>query len=228
MPLSFSIFVFKSLFLNKLILYLIMNHGLLIVLEGIDQSGKTTIAELLKNKLKDLNFKTIIQAFPDKSTLLGNIISFYLQNNTKLSPQESHLLFTLNRLEKNKYIQSKLKENFIIICDRYIHSGIAYSLANGLDYYYSFNTQKYLIKPDLIFYFDISISETNKRRKSLKTDIYETTNFQTKVKEAYSKIKTNDWIIINAEQTPEEITNTILNYIIKYQSKNIIKPIEYY
>lgn len=205
-----------------------MNHGLLIVLEGIDQSGKTTIAELLKNKLKDLNFKTIIQAFPDKSTLLGNIISFYLQNNTKLSPQESHLLFTLNRLEKNKYIQSKLKENFIIICDRYIHSGIAYSLANGLDYYYSFNTQKYLIKPDLIFYFDISISETNKRRKSLKTDIYETTNFQTKVKEAYSKIKTNDWIIINAEQTPEEITNTILNYIIKYQSKNIIKPIEYY
>lgn len=205
-----------------------MNHGLLIVLEGIDQSGKTTIAELLKNKLKDLNFKTIIQAFPDKSTLLGNIISSYLQNNIKLSPQESHLLFTLNRLEKNKYIQSKLKENFIIICDRYIHSGIAYSLANGLDYYYSFNTQKYLIKPDLIFYFDISISETNKRRKSLKTDIYETTNFQTKVKEAYSKIKTNDWIIINAEQTPEEITNTILNYIIKYQSKNIIKPIEYY
>lgn len=205
-----------------------MNHGLLIVLEGIDQSGKTTIAELLKNKLKDLNFKTIIQAFPDKSTLLGNIISSYLQNNIKLSPQESHLLFTLNRLEKNKYIQSKLEENFIIICDRYIHSGIAYSLANGLDYYYSFNTQKYLIKPDLIFYFDISISETNKRRKSLKTDIYETTNFQTKVKEAYSKIKTNDWIIINAEQTPEEITNIILNYIIKYQSKNIIKPIEYY
>lgn len=205
-----------------------MNHGLLIVLEGIDQSGKTTIAKLLKNKLKDLNFKTIIQAFPDKSTLLGNIISSYLQNNIKLSPQESHLLFTLNRLEKNKYIQSKLEENFIIICDRYIHSGIAYSLANGLDYYYSFNTQKYLIKPDLIFYFDISISETNKRRKSLKTDIYETTNFQTKVKEAYSKIKTNDWIIINAEQTPEEITNTILNHIIKYQSKNIIKPIEYY
>ena len=205
-----------------------MNHGLLIVLEGIDQSGKTTIAELLKNKLKDLNFKTIIQAFPDKSTLLGNIISSYLQNKIQLSPQESHLLFTLNRLEKNKYIQSKLKENFIIICDRYIHSGIAYSLANGLDYYYSFNTQKYLIKPDLIFYFDISISETNKRRKSLKTDIYETTNFQTKVKEAYSKIKTNDWIIINAEQTPEEITNTILNHIIKYQSKNIIKPIEYY
>lgn len=205
-----------------------MNHGLLIVLEGIDQSGKTTIAELLKNKLKDLNFKTIIQTFPDKSTLLGNIISSYLQNNIKLSPQESHLLFTLNRLEKNKYIQSKLEENFIIICDRYIHSGIAYSLANGLDYYYSFNTQKYLIKPDLIFYFDISISETNKRRKSLKTDIYETTNFQTKVKEAYSKIKTNDWIIINAEQTPEEITNIILNYIIKYQSKNIIKPIEYY
>lgn len=205
-----------------------MNHGLLIVLEGIDQSGKTTIAELLKNKLKDLNFKTIIQTFPDKSTLLGNIISSYLQNNIKLSPQESHLLFTLNRIEKNKYIQSKLEENFIIICDRYIHSGIAYSLANGLDYSYCLNTQKYLIKPDLIFYFDISISETNKRRKSLKTDIYETTNFQTKVKEAYSKIKTNDWIIINAEQTPEEITNTILNYIIKYQSKNIIKSIEYY
>ena len=203
-----------------------MNRGLLIVLEGIDQCGKTTISKLLKNKLEELNLKTIIQTFPDKSTLIGNVINSYLQGNTKLSPQESHLLYSLNRHEKKNFMEEKLYNNYNIICDRYIFSGIAYSLANGLDYDFSSNTEQYLIKPDLIFYFDISISETNKRRKSLKTDIYETSNFQSKVKEAYSKIKNKDWIIINAEQTPEEITNIILKHILNI--KNIKQFLEYY
>ena len=203
-----------------------MNRGLLIVLEGIDQCGKTTVSKLLKNKLEKLNLKTIIQTFPDKSTLIGNIINSYLQGNTKLSPQESHLLYSLNRHEKKNFMEEKLYNNYNIICDRYIFSGIAYSLANGLDYTFCLNTEQYLIKPDLIFYFDISITETNKRRKSLKTDIYETSNFQTKVKEAYSKIKNKDWIIINAEQTPEEITNIILKHILNI--KNIKQFLEYY
>lgn len=203
-----------------------MNRGLLIVLEGIDQCGKTTISKLLKNKLEELNLKTIIQTFPDKSTLIGNVINSYLQGNTKLSPQESHLLYSLNRHEKKNFMEEKLYNNYNIICDRYIFSGIAYSLTNGLDYNFCSNTEKYLIKPDLTFYFDISISETNKRRKSLKTDIYETSNFQSKVKEAYSKIKNKDWIIINAEQTPEEITNIILKHILNI--KNIKQFLEYY
>ena len=203
-----------------------MNRGLLIVLEGIDQCGKTTISKLLKNKLEELNLKTIIQTFPDKLTLIGNVINSYLQGNTKLSPQESHLLYSLNRHEKKNFMEDKLYNNYNIICDRYIFSGIAYSLANGLDYDFSSNTEQYLIKPDLTFYFDISITETNKRRKSLKTDIYETSNFQSKVKEAYSKIKNKDWIIINAEQTPEEITNIILKHILNI--KNIKQFLEYY
>ena len=203
-----------------------MNRGLLIVLEGIDQCGKTTVSKLLKNKLEELNLKTIIQTFPDKSTLIGNVINSYLQGNTKLSPQESHLLYSINRHEKKNFMEDKLYNNYNIICDRYIFSGIAYSLANGLDYDFCLNTEQYLIKPDLTFYFDISISETNKRRKSLKTDIYETSNFQSKVKEAYSKIKNNDWIIINAEQTPEEITNIILKHILNI--KNIKQFLEYY
>lgn len=203
-----------------------MNRGLLIVLEGIDQCGKTTTSKLLKNKLEELNLKTIIQTFPDKSTLIGNVINSYLQGNTKLSPQESHLLYSINRHEKKNFMEEKLYNNYNIICDRYIFSGIAYSLANGLDYNFCLNTEQYLIKPDLTFYFDISISETNKRRKSLKTDIYETSNFQTKVKEAYSKIKNKDWIIINAEQTPEEITDIILKHILNI--KNIKQFLEYY
>lgn len=203
-----------------------MNRGLLIVLEGIDQCGKTTISKLLKNKLEELNLKTIIQTFPDKSTLIGNVINSYLQGNTKLSPQESHLLYSINRHEKKNFMEEKLYNGYNIICDRYIFSGIAYSLANGLDYNFCLNTEQYLIKPDLTFYFDISISETNKRRKSLKTDIYETSNFQSKVKEAYSKIKNKDWIIINAEQTPEEITNIILKHILN--TKNIKQFLEYY
>ena len=203
-----------------------MNRGLLIVLEGIDQCGKTTVSKLLKNKLLSLNLKTIIQTFPDKSTLIGNVINSYLQGNTKLSPQESHLLYSINRHEKKNFMEEKLYNNYNIICDRYIFSGIAYSLANGLDYNFCLNTEQYLIKPDLTFYFDISITETNKRRKSLKTDIYETSNFQSKVKEAYSKIKNKDWIIINAEQTPEEITNIILKHILNI--KNIKQFLEYY
>lgn len=205
-----------------------MKRGLLIVLEGIDQSGKTTAAKLLKNKLEKSNFKTIIQSFPDKSILSGQIINSYLQGNSKLSSQELHLLYSLNRQEKKEEMENKLREGYNIICDRYTHSGIAYSLANGLDYNYCINTEKYLIIPDLIFYFDIDISQTNKRRISLKTDIYETSNLQFKVKDAYSQIKTKDWIIINANNHPEEIVNNILKHIHNYLSKNNDQPLKYY
>ena len=156
----------------------------------------------------------------------------YLKNKNDRGDDDFELVvfdlydIIIDFLEKKNFMEEKLYNNYNIICDRYIFSGIAYSLANGLDYYFSSNTEQYLIKPDLTFYFDISISETNKRRKSLKTDIYETSNFQSKVKEAYSKIKNKDWIIINAEQTPEEITNIILKHILNI--KNIKQFLEYY
>ena len=47
----------------------------------------------------------------------------------QLSDQTAHLLFLANRWELNNEIIELLNDGYFVILDRYIYSGIAYSLA---------------------------------------------------------------------------------------------------
>lgn len=63
-----------------------------------------------------------------------------------------HLLFSANRWEKVSFIETVLKNGKNIVCDRYWYSGVAYSVAKGLDYEWCISTDKRLVEPNLIIY----------------------------------------------------------------------------
>lgn len=76
------------------------SRGALIVLEGLDRSGKTSQSSRLLSYLKGLGFSAESWHFPDRNTGVGLMISSYLSNQSHLDDHAIHLLFSANRWEK--------------------------------------------------------------------------------------------------------------------------------
>lgn len=72
--------------------------------------------------------------FPDRSTPIGQFINEYLCGKTDTCNQTLHLLFSANRWENYRKIEGALQSGVNIVCDRYWYSGVAYSMAKGMDY----------------------------------------------------------------------------------------------
>ncbi|KAK4782345.1 hypothetical protein SAY86_016447 [Trapa natans] len=75
-------------------------RGALIVLEGLDRSGKTSQSTRLLSYLEGLGHSVELWRFPDRTTSVGKMISSYLSNESQLDDRTIHLLFSANRWEK--------------------------------------------------------------------------------------------------------------------------------
>ena len=109
--------------------------GILIVIEGLDGAGLSTQAALLAGYLRDKGEAVILTKEPTTSPI-GNLIRSALKHEWKPSPLELQLLFAADRenhLEKE--IEPALRENKIVISDRYILSSLAFgSVDNDLGF----------------------------------------------------------------------------------------------
>lgn len=75
-------------------------RGALIVLEGLDRSGKSSQCAHLAMFLAQRGVAVEAWRFPDRSTPMGHMISSYLASETELDDAAIHLLFAANRWEK--------------------------------------------------------------------------------------------------------------------------------
>lgn len=110
-------------------------RGQLILIEGLDRSGKSTQAQVLADRLNGLRAgsECALFKFPDRSTATGKIINRYLTDPAfSLPDQVAHLLFSANRWERARELRELLQNGHFVVMDRYVYSGIAYSLAKLL------------------------------------------------------------------------------------------------
>lgn len=140
-------------------------RGLLIAFEGLDQSGKQTQAEMLRDRLKAEGHKARLLSFPDYGSSIGEEIARALQGERDYGPDVMQLLYVANRYERREEIQRWLAGGLILICDRYRASSVAYGEAQGVDPHWLLEIQKYLPPADLTLLLDIA-PETAARRKS--------------------------------------------------------------
>src|SRR5438034_11497607 len=128
--------------------------GLLIAFEGLDQSGKQTQAELLRDRLKEDGHKSRLVSFPDYGTSIGEEIARALQGERDYGPDVMQLLYVANRYERKDEIVRWLEGGLTLVCDRYLASSIAYGEAQGVDPVWLSEIQKYLPPPDLTVLLD--------------------------------------------------------------------------
>lgn len=179
--------------------------GILIVFEGMDQSGKGTQSRLFVNKLIKLGYAVEYMHFHDTETPLGKEIQLFLDGKRKYNPLVRQLLYTANRYEKAEYIEKILREKDFLIIDRYIPSGLAYGMANGLDFHWMVELESKLPQPDIVVLIDITTKVSRSRKHEERRDVYEKDySYLDKVKEAYLNLaKKFMYIVIDGEKEPE-------------------------
>ncbi|KAK7205320.1 thymidylate kinase Tmp1 [Myxozyma melibiosi] len=201
-------------------------RGRLILLEGLDRAGKTTQCRLLCDYLISLNGagSCRVQKVPDRTTQIGQMINSYLASNTTLPDQSIHLLFSANRWELRESILSSLMAGQTVILDRYVPSGVAYSLAKGVDSMsleWCTAPERGLPRPDLTIFLDID--PENAKLQSTRADFgqerYEVTEFQEKVRECFKKVLAKGALdvgpvfTIDACRTIEQVTADVVRAV---------------
>src|SRR2546427_645688 len=79
--------------------------GHLIAFEGLDQSGKQTQAERLRDRLKQEGHKARLISFPDYATSIGEELARALQGERDYGPDVMQLLYIANRYERKADLQ---------------------------------------------------------------------------------------------------------------------------
>jgi len=184
-------------------------RGLLIAFEGLDQSGKQTQAELLRDRLRADGQKVRLLSFPDYGTSIGEEIARALQGEREYGPDVMQLLYVANRYERKEEMLRWLDGGLILICDRYRASSVAYGEAMGLDGEWLLEIQKYLPEPDITFLLDIA-PEVSARRKTSDRDKFERDlPMLARVRESYLRQAGAGWIRVDADRPRRAVADDI-------------------
>ena len=181
-------------------------RGHLIAFEGLDQSGKQTQAELLRDRLKEQGHKARLMSFPDYGTSIGEEIARALSNERDYGPDVMQLLYVANRYEKKPDLVRWLEGGLILVSDRYTASSVAYGEAFGLDASWLTEMQKFLPPASLTILLDIA-PETAVKRKSVDRDRYERDlAMQARVRESYHRqAAAQGWVVLDGERAKDVI-----------------------
>jgi dTMP kinase len=186
--------------------------GHLIAFEGLDQSGKQTQAEALRDHLASLGHECRLLSFPDYSTSIGAEIGSALHGDRDYPPDVMQLLYVANRHERRPQILEALAAGITVLCDRYIASSIAYGEAQGLDAGWLETIQRFLPAPDLTVLLDIA-PETAARRKSAGRDKYERDlALLSRVRDSYRRqaAASPSWLRLDGERPRDAVSADIL------------------
>ena len=191
--------------------------GLLICVEGVDQSGKKTQVDLLVKRLNEHGFRVEEVSFPDYDTMIGKEIEAFLKGKREYNSQVRHMLYAANRWERREDIESWLNKGELVVVDRYYPSNLAYGLANGLDLDWLLNLEKGLPDADLVIVIDVS-TKISFNRKRLNRDVYERDfQFLREVREAYIQLsKRFNWRVLEGGKPIESIHNNIWQTVRNY------------
>lgn len=126
--------------------------GKFIVFEGLDGSGQSTQAGLLKEFLSENGFNAILTKEPTLDSEAGKKIRKILNKEIKVSPSQLQELMVQDRREHlEKVIIPALEEGKIVISDRYFLSTFAFGVSDGLDLEWLIEMNNQFLYPDIIF-----------------------------------------------------------------------------
>jgi dTMP kinase len=163
-----------------------------VTFEGIDGSGKTTIAKLVYQRLRANRYKVVLTYEPTNSWI-GKCVQNCIE--TGCDPFVTAFTFIADRIEHCKQIKQWLEEGNIVLCDRYAESTYAYQGAqlqkevqNPMQWLQELSKGR-ILSPDRTFLFIIDPKVSLARIQNRKTLIpFERLSFLKQVHRNYLKL----------------------------------------
>ena len=189
-------------------------RGLLVVFEGLDQSGKQTQAEKLRDRLAAAGRAVRLLSFPSYDTHLGAEIGQLLHGGREYGADTAQLLYIANRFEWKPVIEMELARGTILLCDRYLASSVAYGEAQGLDAAWLTEIQRYLPQPDLTVLLDI-VPDVSASRKATNRDKYERDlALLARVRESYLRQASGPrWLRLDAGRNRDAVATDVYSAV---------------
>ena len=203
--------------------------GKFIVLEGIDGCGKNTQQDLLENHFNSLSFGEgrgeardfvyvrVLDEHKEKTKRIREII---FNKDFRYVTESEIMLFYADKFEMMTEIGVALESGKNVICERFELSQYAYQIygkqredLRELSDFLTEELQKNH-KPDLYIFYDISPTESQKRKHARTSetgkfeDYYDNAkvDFMERVIHGYkTEIKNFNHVVINAEQSKEDV-----------------------
>jgi dTMP kinase len=190
-----------------------------VVIEGIDGSGKSTVARLVVERL---GRRAVLTREPTQSWI-GRAV--HRGDKHKVSPYTDALLFMADRAQHTEEISKLVKRGKVVVSDRYYHSTVAYQAA-ALNDIFPGDAFKWLldanlgfsIHPDLTVLLHIP-PELGLRRvaKRGKYSRFEQLEFLKMVSNNYARIARTDRTIVKVDGTQdlESVVDQVVNLVHK-------------
>ena len=208
-------------------------RGALVVVEGLDRSGKSSQCSQLVTSLRSLNIPVRYVRFPDRTTAVGSMINQYLTGTSQLDDHSIHLLFSANRWEAAGGIRTDINHGITVIVDRYSYSGAVYSAAKqnaSLSLDWAWQPEVGLPRPDLCLFLGIT-GEEAARRGGFGAERYETSSMQSRVRHLFETLlampQNEDICVIDAGRSMEAVAQDILQPVLEcIKNVNAIGPMK--
>lgn len=198
-----------------------MKSGYLIVLEGLDGSGKTSISRKLAEYLSSTGVDCILTREPTEHFRRSPEME---NRRDAISSIRMFFEFTLDRIQHVDEIRKWLDSGKVVICDRFLYSSYAYQgpgiasefggILEAIEWMRS--VSKVIgIRPDLVVFLDVD-PETAMSRISRRTDIqsgFEELEFLRKVRDAYGKIPETLENVVDASLPMDETMKQVLDTV---------------
>ncbi|WP_049690881.1 dTMP kinase [Anaerococcus jeddahensis] len=202
--------------------------GLLIVFEGPDGSGKTTVLEKVYKKLLQDGYDIYKFREPGGTEISEKIREIILDNeNIKMSSRCEALLYAASRAQLvEEKLRPLLEKGSIILCDRFVMSSMLYQgIGRGLGIDEVKNINDFAIgeiRADLTLFLNIDYKTAiDRKRRNFVSDRLENEDdsFHKKTYDGYidlSKKFKDEIISIDANKDVETVVNDCLDVIKTY------------
>ena len=194
--------------------------GKLIIVEGVDGSGKSTQIRLLEKWLKHLGVPVFFTEWNSSETVKE--ITSKGKKKGLLTPTTFSLLHATDFADRyERHIFPLLHAGYVVLADRYIYTAFARDSVRGCHPRWVRNMYDFAVRPDISFYFkvpvDVAFDRIVKGRPKLKyyeagmdmnlsNDPYESYRiFQGRVVEQYeSMIAPENFVVVDGTTDIEE------------------------
>ena len=184
--------------------------GKLIVIEGIDGTGKSTLSDALQKRMKSAGYDVLASREPTNGPWGQKIRALYTEGRESVTAAEE-LQWFLNDREEHvaQVIQPGLSAGRVVLLDRYYHSTVAYQGARGFNVDGLLSRNKAIApEPDLTLILDLPVAEALRRVCEGRGDVanaFEQEQTLQRVKALYDRMVGRNITHIDAEQEPQTI-----------------------
>ena len=193
--------------------------GKFIVLYGINNLGKSTQLELLKEFLSDTTGRLCVSIkyplYELKPT--GHIINGYMRqgNPYQLSAREFQIFQAMNRTHyNNACLKDMLSRGTHVLAEDYVGTSVAWGMGAGVDRSFLEYINSHLVKPDIAILLD-----GERFREGIETGhTHESDDELTQRVRKHHLILAQDeaWFVVDANQPIQTVHKSIVNHVLSH------------